>query len=169
MTLAISDTEITPLDLQKVQSGDPAEFQQLYRKFYDALVDEATHLLGDQDQAIILVQLGCIQCWIRCEEITCERYYFGYVRIRLLVYAEELSVQENRIKQELEILKEILSDQYALGGQQLASLYGELTLVQKGIIRQVLKSYYRQPGNAAAIKHQPLIRYAFYALHYILG
>lgn len=175
--MILADTEITPIDIPKVQSGDPTEFQQLYRKFYNALVNEATIEVNDRDQAISLVQLGCIQCWIRCGDITSEQYYLGYVRARILRYAQVLSHQEARVRQELEVLKEILSDRYAPDGQQPANLYGHLTLSQKAMVRQVFKAYYqpapdnpfRPEPDPNALYSKTLLNYAFYTLHYILG
>jgi hypothetical protein len=177
MVPAIPDTEITPIDIPKVQSGDPAEFKQLYRKFYSALVHEATNEVNDRDQAISLVQLSCIQCWIRCGDLTSEQYYFRYARVRILHYVQVLSRQEERIGQELEVLKKILSDRYAPHGQQPADLYGHLTLSQKALVRQAFKSYYQPaPDNPFRPEPEPntlnsetLLNYAFYTLHYILG
>jgi hypothetical protein len=177
MILAIPDTEITPIDIPKVQSGDPFEFQQLYRKFFSALVGEATIEVNDREQAISLVQLGCIQCWIRCGDITSEQYYLGYIRVRILRYAQALSRQEDGINQELEVLKEILSDGYAPDGQQPANLYGHLPLSQKALVRQVFKAYYqpapdnpfRPEPDPNALYSKTLLNYALYTLHYILG
>lgn len=169
MTLAISDTEVTPVDIQKIQSGEPSEFQKLYRKFYGSLLHETTLLLNNPHQALALVQLSCIRSWINCENITSEQYYAGYVRSRVLRYIQLLNRQEDRISLEFQFLKEILSDQYAINEQHLADLYEHLTVTQKALVRRIFKSYYQpKPGNLPGANHQTLLRYSFYILHYII-
>ncbi|OQP66628.1 hypothetical protein [Niastella populi] len=169
MTLAIADTDVTPLTIQKVRSGEPIDFQKLYQKFYDFLLQEARFLIQEEDQAITLVQLSCIQNWVQCEAITSEAYYFGYGRSRILRYAQVWSHREPQIQHELKILQELLSDRYALSEQHMASLYGHLALSQKALVLQVFKSYFR-PGPAhPPVEKHPLLDYAFYSLHYILG
>lgn len=169
MTLAIADTDITPFSIQKIQSGEPLDFQQLYRKFYDSLLQESRFLVKEEDQAITVVQLSCIQNWIQCEAITSEAYYFGYGRSRILRYAQVWSHQERQIQHELKVLKEIVSDRYALSEQHMASLYGHLSLSQKALVRQVFKSYFRPQQENLPVEKHPLLDYAFYSLHYILG
>jgi hypothetical protein len=169
MTLAISDTEVTPVNFEKIQSGDPFDFQKLYRKFYNLLLHETTLLLNNPDQVLALVQLSCIQSWINCENITSEQYYAGYIRNRILRYVQILSRQEDRINHELQFLKEIVLDRYALSEQHLARLCVHLTISQKALVRRIFKSYYQpMPGNLPAANHQTLLRYAFYTLHYII-
>ncbi|OQP61788.1 hypothetical protein A3860_31505 [Niastella vici] len=176
MELAITDTAITPIDFQKIQSGDPSEFQKLYRKIYNKLLDEATCLVNDQEQSITGVQLSCIQSWIHCEGITSEQYYFGYVRSRLLRYTQALRDDHRRIHHELGVLNELLSVQYERPFYHLANLYENLTVFQKGLIRKTFKFYYQPaPGNPSnpgvgphPLPAQTLLNYAFYTLHYIL-
>ena len=176
MTLAFSDTVVTPIDLIKIQSGEPSEFQQLYRKYYATLVAEATQLLNNEDQAIFLVQLSCIQSWIRCEEITSEKYYFGYMRTRVLRYSQAMNDTAYRVEHELGIVTGVVSDQYALSLPDLTILYGNLPLAQKGLARQTVRSLFipaqgnpLSPETAPAANLQTLLNYAFYSLHYILA
>ena len=144
MTLAFSDTAVTPVNIEKIQAGDPSEFQKLYRKYYATLVDEAIQLLNNEDQAIFLVQLSCITSWTRCEDITSEKYYFGYMRTRLLRYSQAWNDKDHRIEHELAIVTDILSDKYELPLPELTSLFENLTLSKKE-------------------------QYAFYALHFIIA
>jgi hypothetical protein len=123
MTLAFSDTAVTPINIEKVQSGDPSEFQQLYRKYYATLVEEATQLLNNEDQAIFLVQLSCIASWTRCAAITSEKYYVGYMRTRVLRYSQSLSNPAYQPAHELAILTEILSGKYELPLRELTPQY----------------------------------------------
>lgn len=169
MIVAIPDTEVTPFEIQKIQSGDPSAFQKIYRKFYDTLVAEAALLLS-QKQAVAMVQLSCIQSWVKCEDITSEQYFVGYIRSRVLHYVQILSRQENRIEQELQFLKEIVSEKYALSEPHLVSLYEHLTISQNALVRRLFKSYFQsQPGSQPIEKKDALLRYAFYTLHYILA
>lgn len=166
MELAISDTTVFPVDLLKIQSGDPYEFQKLYRKFYDRLLDEAALLLNDRAQSIALVQLSCIQSWVHCEDITSEEYYFGYARSRVLRYAQIGSSKDQRLNHELAVLSEILANQYELTLYHLDNLYATLSLSQKDLIRKAFRSYF-QPGPHVAYS-QTLLNHAFFILHYML-
>jgi hypothetical protein len=131
-------------------------------------------VLNNHDQATFLVQLSCLKSWIRCEEITTEKYYYGYCRTRVLCYIQAVNQKEYPIDHELAIITEILSDRYEAAPQELVFLYGNLTPAQKELARQLLRSFCLPASGilidtAPAANTRALLNAALYSLHYILA
>ena len=118
------------LQIKKLQTGDPKEFQKLYKFYFDDFVKEASLLLKNGDDAPAIVSHSFIKCWLKCNALTSTTYFFAFLRTTINTHCYGTHQSNNYSSEQQTILQDIICNTDCQGRSR-EELYSDVATISK--------------------------------------
>ena len=123
-----SGTDSLSPDIDKLQAGDPKNFQKLYQLYYRDFVAEARQLLDDKNKAPELVRHSFIKLWLKCGVLS-PGEYFAFLRTSVNTHCYNANNSKKHSPEQQDILNDIILG-LVCDGQDRGSIYAGICVMQ---------------------------------------